>query len=99
MQALRLGPAGLQPEQRFRLRHLVDDDLVLAQRPFRDAVAGWMTLASAVRSVVATPATRVKKRRMEMALVVSSEPWSITFSVSAGPSTEAVTWMPPVPLP
>ena len=58
-----------------------------------------MTVASAVRSVVATPATRAKKRRMDTALVVSSAPWSITLSVSSGPITLAVTWMPPVPQP
>lgn len=56
-------------------------------------------LASRVDSVVATPVTRPKKRRMLMALVVSSEPWSITLSTSPGPMIDAVTWMPPVPQP
>ena len=59
----------------------------------------WMTVASAVPVVVATPAVRAKKRRMLTALVVSSAPWSITFSTSAGPRMAAVTWMPPVPHP
>ncbi len=59
----------------------------------------WMTVASTVFAVVATPAVRAKKRRIETALVVSSAPWSITFSTSSGPSTAAVTWMPPVPQP
>jgi len=35
----------------------------------------------------------------EAALVVSSAPWSITFSVSSWPMMAAVTWMPPVPQP
>jgi hypothetical protein len=39
----------------------------------------WTMVASRVRSVVATPAVRAKKRRIEMALVVSSAPWSMTF--------------------
>ena len=51
----------------------------------------WITVASDVRVVVATPAVRAKKRRMETALVVSSAPWSITFSTSSAPSTAAVT--------
>ncbi len=58
-----------------------------------------ITVASAVRVVVATPAVRAKKRRMLTAFVVSSAPWSMTFSTSRGPSTAAVTWMPPVPHP
>jgi len=36
---------------------------------------------------------------MEMALVVSSEPWSITFSTSSDPRIAAVTCTPPVPQP
>ena len=59
----------------------------------------WMTLASSVRSVVATPAVLTKNLRMETALVVSSAPWSITLSVSSGVSTAAVTCTPPVPQP
>ncbi len=59
----------------------------------------WMTLASLVCVVVATPAVRAKKPRMETALVVSSAPWSMTFSTSSGPMIDAVTWMPPVPQP
>jgi hypothetical protein len=59
----------------------------------------WIIVASVVRSVVATPATRRKKRRIDTAFVVSSEPWSITFRTSDGPITAAVTWMPPVPHP
>ncbi len=59
----------------------------------------WITLASAVRVVVATPAVRAKKRRIDTALVVSSAPWSITFSTSSRPRMLAVTWMPPVPQP
>ena len=58
-----------------------------------------MTVASAVRVVVATPEVRAKNCRMETALVVSSAPWSITFSTSSGPRTEAVTCTPPVPQP
>ena len=58
-----------------------------------------MMVASSVRVVVATPAVLAKKRRMETALVVSSAPWSITFSTSSGPMMAAVTWMPPVPQP
>jgi hypothetical protein len=38
----------------------------------------WMTVASPGASVVATPVTRWKKRRMETALAVSSAPWSMT---------------------
>ncbi|MNH27131.1 hypothetical protein D3C79_872270 [compost metagenome] len=56
-----------------------------------------ISVASVVRVVVCTPAVRWKKRRMLTALTVSSEPWSITLSVSSGPITAAVTWMPPVP--
>ena len=59
----------------------------------------WITVASAVCVVVRTPAVRAKKRRIDTALVVSSAPWSITFSTSPAPSTDAVTWMPPVPQP
>jgi hypothetical protein len=36
---------------------------------------------------------------MLTALVVSSEPWSMTLSVSPSPITASVTWMPPVPQP
>jgi hypothetical protein len=36
---------------------------------------------------------------MLTALTVSSDPWSITLRVSAGPRIDAVTWMPPVPQP
>ncbi|MCY1242211.1 hypothetical protein D9M72_551590 [compost metagenome] len=72
--------------------------------PARSGVSGmrwrvWMMDASAVRSVVCTPVTRPKKRRILMALVVSSEPWSITLSTSGLPMMAAVTWMPPVPQP
>ncbi len=56
-------------------------------------------VAAEVDSVVATPVTRPKKRRMLIALVVSSEPWSITLSTSFAPMMDAVTWMPPVPQP
>jgi hypothetical protein len=56
-------------------------------------------LASAVRVVVATPAVRAKKARMETALVVSSAPWSMTFRTSSGPRIAAVTCTPPVPQP
>jgi hypothetical protein len=45
------------------------------------------------------PATRLKKRRMATALVVSSEPWSITLKTSSGPRMLADIWMPPVPQP
>ena len=59
----------------------------------------WITVASAVASVTATPAVFWKNLRIETALVVSSAPWSITFSVSSGVSTAAVTCTPPVPQP
>ena len=59
----------------------------------------WTMVACRVDSVVCTPVTRPKKRRMLMALVVSSEPWSMTLSTSLGPMMDAVTWMPPVPQP
>ena len=49
--------------------------------------------------VVATPAVFRKNLRIEMAVVVSSAPWSITFSVSCGVSVAAVTCTPPVPQP
>ena len=58
-----------------------------------------MIVASAVRVVVATAAVRAKNLRMETAFVVSSEPWSMTLSTSAGPITAAVTCTPPVPQP
>ena len=72
--------------------------------PARSGVSGirWRVctmVAAGVASVVATPVTRPKKRRMLMALVVSSEPWSMTLSTSSGPMMAAVTWMPPVPQP
>ena len=59
----------------------------------------WITVASRVRVVVAMPAVRAKNWRMLTALVVSSAPWSITFSTSLAPRMAAVTWMPPVPQP
>ena len=59
----------------------------------------WTMVASSVAVVVATPATRAKKARIETALVVSSAPWSITLSTSSGPRMAAVTWTPPVPQP
>ncbi len=48
-------------------------------------------VAAGVDCVVATPVTRPKKRRMLIALVVSSEPWSITLSTSPRPMMAAVT--------
>ena len=59
----------------------------------------WMIVASAVRSVTATPVVRAKKARIDTALVVSSAPWSMTFKTSSRPMQAAVTWMPPVPQP
>ena len=59
----------------------------------------WMIVASAVSVVTATLATFWKKARIETALVVSSAPWSMTFSTSSGPMIEAVTCTPPVPQP
>jgi hypothetical protein len=56
-------------------------------------------VASAVDVVVATPAVLAKNLRIEIALVVSSEPWSITFRTSSGPRIAAVTCTPPVPQP
>ena len=44
-----------------------------------------MIVASRVSVVVATSAVLAKKARIETALVVSSAPWSITFSTSSGP--------------
>ena len=58
-----------------------------------------MIVALAVSVVTATFATLTKKARMETALVVSSAPWSMTFSTSSGPMIEAVTCTPPVPQP
>ena len=58
-----------------------------------------MIVASSTRVVVATPAVLAKKARIETALVVSSAPWSMTFSTSSGPITAAVTCTPPVPQP
>ncbi|MGY4477530.1 hypothetical protein ACVILL_004944 [Bradyrhizobium sp. USDA 3364] len=59
----------------------------------------WITVASVVEVVVATPAVLPKNLRIEIAFVVSSEPWSITFSTSSGPRIAAVTCTPPVPQP
>ena len=59
----------------------------------------WMTVASSVRVVVRMPAVLAKNLRIETALVVSSEPWSITFNTSSGPRIAAVTCTPPVPQP
>src|SRR5262249_37240020 len=59
----------------------------------------WMIVASGVRSVVLTPATSAKKRRIDTALGVSSAPWSITLSTSSGPMIAAVAWIPPVAQP
>jgi hypothetical protein len=59
----------------------------------------WMTLASLVRVVVRTPAVLAKNLRIDTALVVSSEPWSITLRMSSGPRRAAVTCTPPVPQP
>ena len=56
-------------------------------------------VASTVRVVVAIPAVLRKNARIDTALVVSSAPWSITFSTSAGPRIAAVTCTPPVPQP
>ena len=72
--------------------------------PSRSGVSGmrcrvWISVASSVRRVVATPVVRAKKRRMLTALVVSSAPWSMTLRTSSGPITAAVTWTPPVPQP
>jgi hypothetical protein len=43
----------------------------------------WMIVASRVWVVTATLATFWKKARIETALVVSSAPWSMTFSTSS----------------
>lgn len=59
----------------------------------------WITVASVVRVVVATPEVLAKKRRIETALVVSSAPWSMTLSTSDCPRIAAVTCTPPVPQP
>ena len=59
----------------------------------------WITLASAVRVVVAMPAVASKNLRIETALVVSSEPWSITLKRSSGVRIAAETCTPPVPQP
>jgi coenzyme F420-reducing hydrogenase beta subunit len=48
----------------------------------------WMMVALAVSVVTATLATFLKKARIETALVVSSAPWSMTFSTSSGPMIE-----------
>ncbi len=75
MHAARLGLARLEEAQRLRDRHLEDEHLVFG----RAAVSGmrwrvWMTVASDVRVVVATPAVLEKNLRIDTALVVSSEP-------------------------
>ncbi len=59
----------------------------------------WITVASSVRVVVATPATDAKNCRLATAFVVSSAPWSMTFSTSSSPITAAVTCTPPGPQP
>jgi hypothetical protein len=59
----------------------------------------WITVASAVRVVVATPAVRARKRRIDTALVVSSAPWSMTLTTSSGTRIAADTCTPPVPQP
>jgi hypothetical protein len=48
---------------------------------------------------VDTPVVRAKNWRMFTEFVMSSEPWSITLSVSSVPITAAVIWIPPVPQP
>ncbi len=58
-----------------------------------------MIVACVVSVVVATSAVLAKKARIDTALVVSSAPWSITFSTSSGPMIAAVTCTPPVPQP
>jgi hypothetical protein len=90
---------GSKAIQRLRLRHLVDDDLVSRSVSSGMRWRVWMTVASAVCVVVRHRRCGRRSCRMETALVVSSAPWSITFSVSFSPSTDAVTWMPPVPQP
>ncbi len=56
-------------------------------------------VASAVEVVIFTPAVLTKNLRIDTALVVSSEPWSITLRTSSGPRIAAVTCTPPVPQP
>jgi hypothetical protein len=72
------------------------------QWQFRNPVSGLNDSrlgASAVDVVVSTPAVLAKNFRIEIALVVSSDPWSITFNTSFGPRMAAVTCTPPVPQP
>ena len=95
----RFGLARLDPAQRLRDRHLINDDLVVAEGRFRDAVAGLDE--GGVRCMLGRcHAGRAGEEvRMLTALVVSSAPWSMTLSTSSRPMIEAVTWMPPVPQP
>jgi hypothetical protein len=60
--------------------------------PSRSGVSGmrwrvWMMRRLAVRVVVRDAGGAAKKRRIDTALVVSSAPWSITFSTSSGAET------------
>jgi hypothetical protein len=73
MQLHRLARRGSR-RQRLGHRHLVDQDLPVAQRRFGMRCRVWMMLASRGAVVVRTPVVRAKKRRMFTALVVSSAP-------------------------
>jgi 3-oxoacyl-[acyl-carrier protein] reductase len=89
--------AAIRPMMRGKFGRIVNIGSVSGVSGTRCRV--WMMVASSVCVVVVTWATRATNRRIETALVVSSAPWSITFSTSSGPSTLAVSWMPPVPQP
>src|SRR5262245_36696327 len=95
MHAARLGFARLEKAQRLGDRHLEHQAVAFSGMRWRV----WMTLASPVSVVVRTPAVLAKNLRIDTALVVSSEPWSITLRMSSGPRMAAVTCTPPVPQP
>ena len=59
----------------------------------------WMRVASSVCVVVCTPVVCWTRARIETALTLASEPWSITLSTSSGPMQESVSCSPPVPQP
>ena len=59
----------------------------------------WMSVASSVASVTSTSVVSTTSFLMLTAFTLSSEPWSITLSVSLGPMMASVICRPPVPQP
>lgn len=86
-----LGFARLDKAQRLRDRHLIDQDLVFAQRGFRNAVTGLdqRGLRRAFGGFHPGDALEEAADRHRVGGVVSA--WSITFSTSARPITLAVS--------